>query len=242
MPGLVVVTRPEAQSVPVAAALAAKGYEPLVEPMLEIVELSPDIPDLGRFGALAFSSANAVKAFANLSNDRTLRAYAVGPATAAALRDSGFADVRTGQEDANRLAALIADTYFESKPILYLSARTVAQDLAVLLASSGVAVERLVVYEANAEKSFSPAMREALYACMISGVLFFSRRTARTFGTLIGNSGLELHCRPIIALCLSSEIASEVRTLPWKRIRIADKPTSEALLALLPDPIGDSDG
>ena len=94
MTGQVVITRPRDDAAGLAAELTARGYDTLIEPMLNIVPLPVAIPELGRYRALAFTSSNGVRVFADRSADRSLPAYAVGGRTADSLRKAGFTDVR----------------------------------------------------------------------------------------------------------------------------------------------------
>ena len=72
-------TRPGADAT--AARLRERGHEPVVAPVLEVRAL-PSSVHLADIGALAFTSANAVDAFAALSVEgRTLPVFAVGDAS-----------------------------------------------------------------------------------------------------------------------------------------------------------------
>lgn len=202
--------------------------------MLKIVPLRPAIPELRRYGALIFTSANGVRSFAALSDTRDIPAYAVGSATESALRALAFREILTGPGNAPELADLIADRFHSEKPLLHLAGGIVAADFAQLLLPSGIRVEKLAVYDAIATETLSEALESALYACTISHVLFFSPRTASVFGTLVGAKDLSVGLTSSTALCLSAAVASEIRDLPWLRIAVADRPSSESLLQLLP--------
>jgi uroporphyrinogen-III synthase len=234
MPGLVVLTRPREQSEPLAATLKARGYAVLIEPMLEIVPLDVKIPASGGYGALAFSSANAVSIFAERCSERDLAAYAVGRRTAAVLRDAGFRDVREAAGDADELAQLIEATYRDTIPVLHLSGRAIARDLAVLLRPAGIAVERVPIYDAVATGSPSKELVEALYACTVDSVLFFSARTAEIFGTLVLKFCLNGLTEAVSAICLSRAVAESAQALTWRSLVIASRPTVDAMLAVLP--------
>jgi uroporphyrinogen-III synthase len=234
MTGLAVITRPLDEAEPLAAALQAKGYATLVEPMLRIVEIPAPIPDLKSYDALAFTSANGVRFFAARSPRRGLPAFAVGDRTAAALRDSGFTDVRVAAGDAEALGGVIRAASPAISRLLHVSGEATARDLAALVVA-GQSVDRLVLYSAIAADDFSPDLVAALYACTVGYVLFFSPRTASVFGTIVAKLGLtEMICLSY-ALCLSPQVAANLADLPWADRKIAARPTSEALLSLLPD-------
>ena len=233
MTGRIVITRPRDEAVGLAAELTARGYETLVEPMLEIVPLSAAIPDLGRYRALAFTSANGVRIFADRSAERLLPAYAVGMRTADSLRKAGFTDVRVASGDAEALAEFIRETLGGGGLLLHICGKNVARDMGMLLAPA-IAVDSLALYEAVPADTFSKPLVDGLYACTIDSVLFFSVRTATTFGTLLRKFGLAEMITPISALCLSNQVAAEAEKLPWRKVLAATQPTPRSVIALLP--------
>jgi uroporphyrinogen-III synthase len=231
---LIVVTRPQAEAETLALKLKALGYRPLVEPLLEIVPLAVSLPPLEPYRALVFTSANGVRAFADLSAVRHLPVYAVGGATSAALRLAGFALIHEADGDAAALAEMIGKSIPAYTSILHLSGTVVAQDIAPLLAGRNIVVDRASLYEARPVTTLSPFLIEALYACTVKGVLLFSARTARVFATLLVEHGLMEVAGSISVYCLSSAVAAKIAHIPWKHIGIAAKPTSESLLTQLP--------
>jgi uroporphyrinogen-III synthase len=234
MAGRIVLTRPRAEAEAMAAELMARGYDTLVEPMLEIVRLPTPIPDLGGYRALIFTSANGVRSFAERSSDRSLPAYAVGVRTADTLRKAGFNDVRGAAGDAGLLAEFIRETLDNEGPVLHLAGKDVARDLEPLLGPAGITVDCVALYDAVAARDFSRALVDALYACTIESVLFFSVRTAAIFGTLLQQHGLAEMITPISALCLSSQVAAEAGKLPWRTVMVAPEHSAQSLIALLP--------
>lgn len=234
MTGRIVLTRPRDEAEGMAAELTARGYDTLIEPMLDIVPVPTAIPDLRNYRALVFTSANGVRSFAGRSADRSLPAYAVGVRTADSLRAAGFTDVRGASGDAGLLAEFVSDTLGNAGPVLHISALDVARDLDALLAPACIAVDALALYEAVPAQGFSKPLVDALYACTIDSVLFFSTRTAATFGTLANKLGLAEMITSISALCLSNQVAAEAEKLPWRTVMAAPEPTAQSLVALLP--------
>ena len=105
---LVLNTRPETDSAELLAALDTRGYRHLSAPMLGITFPPPEKPfDISPYQALIFTSANGVRAFDQLSHDRTLPALCVGDATARMCREMGFANVLLTNGDIHDLATLI---------------------------------------------------------------------------------------------------------------------------------------
>jgi uroporphyrinogen-III synthase len=232
--GRIVITRPREEAAGLAAELTVRGYDTLVEPMLEIAALRTPLPDLGTYRALVFTSANGVRSFADRSSERSLPAYAVGVRTADSLRRAGFTDVRGAPGDAGLLAELIRETLGNHGPVLHLSGKDVARDIEELLAPAEIAVDSVAIYEAVPVTGFSQTLVDALYACTIDSVLFFSVRTAATFGTLANKLGLAEMITSISALCLSDQVATEAGKLPWRNVLAASQNSTSAVIALLP--------
>ena len=221
------VTRPRPAAVRTARALYALGREPFIEPMIEIETLPAALPDLAEFQALAFTSANGVQAFRDLSADRSLPAYAVGPATAEAAREAGFADVRECGGTVDHLNNILAADGPGS--VLYLSGEHVAGTAG----APGVPVERLPIYRAVAAEGFSPEGRALLAGGGIESALFFSARTAAVFAGLARREGLEKALSGTRALCIADSVVESLRGLPWRRVQAAATPDQAGLLALL---------
>jgi uroporphyrinogen-III synthase len=232
MTGLIVITRPQDEAGPLAAALGGRGYSTLIEPMLRIVEIRAAIPNLKTYDALVFTSANGVRFFAAHSAERGLPVFAVGAKTSEALRAVGFADIRVAAGDAEALSGLLRAAAPGISRLLHVSGTATARDLAALI-DVGQSLDRLVLYGAIAAADLSADLVAALYACTVEYVLFFSPRTAMVFGTLIGKLGLTEMICSCSALCLSAPVAAAVTDLPWATVRVAVKPTADSLLSLL---------
>jgi hypothetical protein len=123
------ITRAQPGASRTAARLRDMGFTPLIQPLLAVETLSPPVPDLDRFAALAFTSRNGVAAFAALTSRRDRPVFAVGDATAQAAREAGFVAVRSASGDLTALARRIAAELSDAA-LLAPQAETPAGDLA----------------------------------------------------------------------------------------------------------------
>jgi uroporphyrinogen-III synthase len=219
-PRRVWVTRTQPQADATARRLVAMGLEPATAPVLVAGPVAADI-DLAGVGALAFTSAAAVRAFADAAPGRDLPVFAVGEATAEAARAAGFTDVRAARGDVRALADRIAAA--EPPPALVLAptAREPAADLPALLAARGVRARGVVVYETRPVRADPPAGVDA--------VLIHSARAAQVIAELVA---------PDLAACLSVFAISEaaaapLRFLPFAAVVVAPFPDEAGLLQLL---------
>ena len=92
----------------IAERVRAMGHEALVAPLLAVRPLEDAVVDLTGVAALAFTSANGVRAFAERSGERRLKVFAVGAATAQAAQAAGFSTVLSADGDVEALAEGIA--------------------------------------------------------------------------------------------------------------------------------------
>jgi uroporphyrinogen-III synthase len=232
----VLVTRAEGDAEKLAAHLAQRGYQSVTETLMTIrfrPEATRSIgPFLDGVQAVLFTSANGVRAFAEATQRRDFRAFAVGDATAAACRAAGFADVTSAGGAVDDLAKLaIARLRPKAGALFHAAASVTAGDLQGLLEAAGFSVRRAALYEAVESEWLSDATRMAIARHEIDAALFFSPRNAATFVRLA--TGLEEGCKHMIAVALSSAVAEKLAPLPWRRVAVAAAPNEAALLAAL---------
>jgi uroporphyrinogen III methyltransferase/synthase len=106
----VVITRPREQAAPLAERVEALGHEVVLCPVIETEPLGDDAIDLERYDWVCVTSANGARELARRRVGEAKLA-AIGPGTAAALRESGLdpaivAEVSTQE---GLLAALPSD-------------------------------------------------------------------------------------------------------------------------------------
>ena len=224
------VTRASPGAEATAGRLAAMGLEPLVDPLLEVRDLSPPV-DLTNVTALAFTSVNGVAAFSRLHGDRHRPVFAVGDRTARAAREAGFANVASADGDVEALAALILDQAGRlDGTVLHPCALEPAGDLISPLVAEGLSARSLAVYE-TLDRDPSPSTLAGLDG--LEAVLLHSPRAARVLSRWI-----ERRPAPgLRALCLSPAVAQPLETLAragrLSGVTSAPHPNETALLDLL---------
>jgi uroporphyrinogen-III synthase len=220
------ITRAEPGASRTAARLRTLGRDPLVAPLLEVHPLAVSV-DLGGVGALAFTSANGVRAFAALSTDRGLPVFAVGGATAEAARAAAFSSVTSAEGDVQALARLITacqDRF--AGQVLAPGPREPAGDLGGALEALGVPVRLQAIYDTRAA---SP--RAALHLLPEIGVvLIHSPKAAERLAEVLGRATGTRH---LTVCCISRAAAAPLKGLPLKSVAWADYPNEHSLLKLV---------
>jgi uroporphyrinogen-III synthase len=228
------VTRPREEAEAFAAALAARGIEAVVEPLMRVRYHTPAALDLVGVQAILCTSANGVRALARASEARKVRLLAVGDATAARARSEGFTAVESARGDVTDLARLAAARLRpQNGTLLHVAGSAVAGDLVEALGDRGFRVEKHVLYEAQPAKALGPTTVDALRSRAIDFAFFFSPRTAAIFAKLAVAAGVMPCCAKVTALSISRAADAALADLPWLGRRIAERPSQAALLAAL---------
>ena len=227
------VTRPQEDAAVFAAKLRELGHEPLIAPLLTVrFHDGPPLAFEGIDGILA-TSANGVRALVRRTSRRDLPLYAVGPQTAEAARQAGFAQVESADGDAEALAEALPRWVKPASVLFHSTGKEGAGRLASLLAGKGYEVQTCVLYEVDAAATLPASIAEALSNGSLSAAFFFSPRSARVFAECTMKAGLAEKCAPLAALCISQATASALAPLAFAVCRIAEKPNQDALLPCL---------
>lgn len=221
------ITRAQPGASATAERVRALGHEAVIAPLLAVHAIEDAQVDLAGVAALAFTSANGVRAFADISAERALRVFAVGAATAQAARAAGFKLVLSADGDVEALAEGIGQRRGELRgAVLHPGAAELAGDLAGALERQGVTARSLILYETAPVKLDDEAASQLVLA---DAVLLHSPRAAEVLKIL-----LKTHPAPKLrALGLSKAVVQ-----PLVRAKLASRafpsmPLEGALLNLI---------
>jgi uroporphyrinogen-III synthase len=226
-PPVILITRPEAQGRALARRLGLKGWAPVLCALTVLRPLRAPI-DLSGLAGLVFTSANAVRAADLPPEARALPAWCVGPATAAAARDAGFAP-RVGPSDAAALAAMIVAARPDG-PLLHLRGVHGTDGLRQTLTKAGVALRDTEVYEMVALDRIAPPAADALLSGEVRAAAFYSPRTAQVFADRIAaqpDLGAGLH--RVAAAAISTTTARILAGLGFAQVLTAALPDGDAM-------------
>ena len=218
----ILITRPREDAERLAADFEAQGFDTMIEPMLTIDFVEDPGFSTNGVQAILLTSANGARALGRTSAPRDMQVLAVGEKTAEAARAQGFTEIETAAGNVEALAGLAAESLDPAKgPVIHVSGRDVAGDLAGSLAARGFTYSRHVLYKARAAETFSEPLIDALSAGDIAAVVFYSARTAATFVMLAKQAGLAASAGSMTAFCVSEAVAEAARELDWARIEVS---------------------
>jgi uroporphyrinogen-III synthase len=233
------VTRPEPDGQRTAALLRARGHDVLVVPMLRIEAIARPQLGVGPWGAVLFTSANAVRAVSTHDAFRALAgallklpAYVVGARTRAGAVAAGFSPVISADGNADDLAALVAaQSPRGDLPLLHVAGSDVAGDLAGALQAHGLRVETAIVYRSVMVADLRPDARAALTAGEVDAVLHYSARSATAFLHAAVAAGIGDLVLSVRHLCLSPQVAAPLVEAGARAVVVAQAPNEDALFA-----------
>ena len=200
----VVVTRPRAAALALAAPLEREGARVYVFPALAIEPLAPDealaavLRSLDRFDLAVFVSANAVEhglaaAARFVPWPARLEAAAIGEATATALRNSGFARVISPHErhDSDALLALPEMQRVAGRRVVVFRGQGGRERLKEVLEERGARVEYAECYRRVRPHADARPLVEALARGEVHAVSVLSAETLENFIAMIGPEGAD---------------------------------------------------
>lgn len=228
----VINTRPYPDAGPFTKAIERRGAMAIPSPVMEIRFRDEEVR-AGPDEALAFTSANGVRAFARLNPLRAMPVFAVGAATADAARQAGFVDVATAGGDVESLTMLIADAKRQFS-ILHFAGAERAGDLVAALRARGVEARRQVIYDAVPIADMALQAQAALLGepsnCAVG---LFSPRSAQLFLAQAAMAGAMTALSEVRLLALSPAVAAAAEKVRWGAVLIAHQPTLPALAGLI---------
>ena len=221
------ITRAQPGAEATAARVRALGHAPFVAPLLAVRMVEDPQIDLAGVKALAFTSANGLRAFAQACADRSLQVFAVGAATAQAAREVGFRRVLSADGDVAALAEGIAARRNEiGGAVLHPGAAELAGDLAGALARAGVEVRALTLYD-TAPTALGPDQVAGLGEVDVA--LVHSAKGAQALAAV-----LAVHPQPRLkVLGLSKAVLAPLAGIPLAGLTSAPFPLEAALLNLI---------
>lgn len=228
--------RPIADAERSAELLRARGFEPVLAPVIKIVGAGAQPPDES-FDAIVATSANAFPLLSAQQRERLskLDLYVAGERTASAAVAAGFRPPIEIAADARALTTVLAGRKPPSR-FLYLSARDRKSDIESAVYAVGHRIVTVEVYAAEARAAWSVAEARGFASC--AAALHYSRRSAELTIGLAERAGLRDHSRATLHGCISMDAAEPLRAIGAKRIVVAAGAQESLLIDALCSAIG----
>lgn len=224
VPFRVLVTRSEPGASETAQRLADSGYAPIVEPLFSVEMLAAALPP---YDALAFTSANGVRAFARLDSTRDRPVFSVGGRTAQEALDLGFTQVMSADGDVGDLATFIASKLPQGARLLHTGNEESRGDLSGTLAARGFEARFVPTFRAAPVVGPGPRLAAHLGGePTFEAILIHSARAAAILSQFAANTPQHA---PLDVASISAEAARPLFHLA-RRVQSAARPNEAALL------------
>lgn len=216
----ILLTRPAPASRKFAQRLRDAGVTaPIVtSPLMRINPVAVSLPE-GLRGVL-FTSMNGVAAV----EGRSLPAWCVGDATAAAAARAGWQAISAGGDAEALYKRVLADA--PHGPLLHLRGEHARGDLAQRLSTAGIETSETVVYRQTTEP-LGPEARRLLSGNSPVLVPLFSPRSAETF---LAEGSFRA---PLVGIAISTAVADILAKAGVARIDVAAEPTADAMIGAI---------
>lgn len=227
----VIITRAEPGASETASRLLGLSLMALKAPVMSVApDASILLPDLNEISGLVFTSANGVRTFTERCDDRSLTAWCVGPATAAAAREARFEQVEESAGNARDLAAYIAaHVRTTTQPLLHIANAAARGDLKSALQEAGIPVKFCPLYKMVRASSLPEATLKTLMSGMPAIVLAHSEKGAEAFAEL--TKGLPIG--HLMGVAISMRAASPLLNAGVHDVHIAHDPNEDGLFKSL---------
>lgn len=217
-----------------AARIEACGCEALFEPILQVEFINPSI-SLNADRPLVFTSAHGVAAYAKaVPEGRENPVYVVGDNTAEAAASARFTDIKNAHGTGDDLAALL-ETGLDGQNVrpLYVRAENISVDLTVMMAGRGIVMDEVIAYRTIPAESLSLNLLRKLDKREVVACLFFSRRGAEAFSSLVQQYDRAYALRATKALCISEGVVESVSVLPFAQTLVSQTPDRDGMMELV---------
>jgi uroporphyrinogen-III synthase len=233
----VLLTRPIEIAMELADRVSALGFDPVINPLLELAATGATIPD-HPYSGIIFTSQAGVRAFPIDDIARRTPVFTVGAHTAQIAKEAGFRTVTCGGETVSALAEYLRkQSWPEGSILLYASGVLVAADLAALLEHEPPRIVRVPLYVSRHLPLTNDTI-DALCNRRIAWIMVFSARTAEALARELrrippGKVPPGGWISSVSIACMSSRIAEPIAGMGWKSVVPARYPTVEAMLDCL---------
>ncbi len=232
----VLVTRAEPAASRTKHKLEALGYEPIVLPIFELVDLGNPLPS-NRYDGVIFTSANAVEVLARrgwADAQQFGTAYCVGSRTGEAAQELGFETCVTASGGGEALCKEIANLNLSKKyTFLYPTTPDRSFDMADQLGALGYAVDSVDVYQTRKVSFSREIVTSNVRECENGVILVYSARSAAYLDEILSSSAEIPAISTISLVGISKSATNKMLKYSWRDVYVSNNPDEETMLSLL---------
>ena len=200
-------------------------------PLINIEKVNYDELNLSEFGAIIFTSANAVKHLNIEKLNKNIICFCVGNTTEKKARSVGFQNTISAEGNVSNLKELILQNYNSSDGrLLYVSGEQISTNLDQELIAEGYSVKRIINYVSRPIENINETFIDKLKLKMPEIVFVYSPNSAINFLNIIKNYQLVDLWMNTNLMCLGEKTSSVLNEIKWKKIFLFSPGEEEFLL------------
>ncbi len=227
----ILLTRPLEDCSEMIIKFQSLGHRVSHLPLLIIEKINHEEVNFFDYGAIIFTSANAVK-FLNLNKlNKNIMCFCVGDMTEKKARSAGLQNTISAEGNVSNLKEIILQNYdLKNKPILYVSGEMIAADLDQQLLNEGYNIKRIINYRVSHNQKFDENFVRELKVNMPDLVYVYSQNSASSFLNFIKVHQIENAWMNTNLMCIGEKTSSILNEIKWKKIFLFNPGEEEFLL------------
>tara|TARA_Y100000590_G_scaffold456766_1_gene607998 strand:+ start:5580 stop:6275 length:696 start_codon:yes stop_codon:yes gene_type:complete len=229
----IIITRPIDDSKKIQELIEVKGYETIINPLLEIEYFNEEI-DLTGYKNLIFTSRHAVRALKRSNypiEDKNI--FVSGQSTYEEVLDLGIDNICMPFANVHELIRYLSNYHKAKKAsMIYIRGKDISISLIGIKELESINIKEKILYIAHKRCIINTQVIKDLNNNHPFIAIFYSKRTAKIFLEAIENLQLSNKTSIIMAYCLSKDI-SDIFRCAGIRSEYAKIPTNEGILSLI---------
>ena len=227
----ILLTRPLEDCSELILKFKSLGHQVSHLPLLSIEKNNHEEVNFLNYGAIIFTSANAIKYIDSSKIDKNIMCFCVGDVTEKKARTAGFQNTIAAEGNVSNLKELILQNYnIKNKPLLYISGEIVSADLDEQLMNEGFNIERIINYRVKHNQKFDENFVKELKINKPDLVYVYSQNSASSLLNFIKIYQTENIWMNTNLMCIGEKTSSILNEIKWKKIFLFNPGEEEFLL------------
>ncbi len=227
----ILLTRPLEDCSEMILKFKSLGHQVSHIPLLIIEKMKYEKVNFSEYGAVIFTSTNAVK-FLDLDKlNKNILCFCVGNKTEKKARNFGFQNTIAAEGNVLNLKELILQNYeIKSQPLLYISGEKISADLDKQLLNEGFNIKRIINYRVEHNQKFDKNFVNELKLNVPDLVYVYSQNSASSLLNFIKINKIENIWMNTNLMCIGEKTSSILNEIKWKKIFLFNPGEEEFLL------------
>jgi uroporphyrinogen-III synthase len=217
----ILITRPLIDAEDLMGKLFSLGHKIIHIPTLQVKPVTNQKCDAKNYDAFIFTSANAIRNFKLLNEDKKKLCFCVGSITEKIVRQKGYSNTISAGGNVNALKNIILNSDFDKKKkIAYFCGDYISTDLDLDLKREGYLIDKVINYSSEKIVDLNNENEKILNNHPPDIIFVYSKRSAESFVELVKKYTLNGLMTGSRVLCISEKVLNVFKQLGWKKLEV----------------------